>query len=158
MISPESGVVNTQNDSERIIGSRTFLRVSLLLGISALVAFLASWFHPQREAVWAGVIPSLEIIQATQMNPLWIDARSQADYEQSHIPGAIPLSDKNWEEGFSRVVPMVRSDTVIIVYCSSQSCHSSEEAATRLKRELGIKSVYTLKGGFEAWQTNQNKP
>ena len=48
--------------------------------------------------------------------------------------------------------PFIRIYTAIVVYCSSKKCHSSEEVARRLREEVGLKTVYVLRGGWEAWK------
>jgi len=43
----------------------------------------------------------------------------------------------------------------VMVYCNSRKCHASEEVAHRLREEVGLRPVYVLRGGWEAWKGAQ---
>ncbi len=73
-----------------------------------------------------------------------IDVRSNQEYEEGHLTGAINISVYNIEKEIQNVVKN-KSDT-IIVYCSSGG--RSKEAKEILER-LGYDEVYNLKGGID---------
>ena len=86
---------------------------------------------------------------------LWVDARSRAEFERGHIPGAVLLNEQEWEGTLDAFLDAWRRDLKVVVYCSSASCDASHEVASRLKNEAQIANVFVLKGGWETWQASQ---
>lgn len=128
----------------------------LLLLIAAVPALLAGWWHPRRPAFTVEVIPALSVTEARDMartQPvLWIDARRAEAFAADHIPGAVHLSEDDWENGLSAVMAAWNPGQPVIVYCDQRTCDTSREVAVRLKRELQMDRVYVLEGGWSAWQ------
>src|SRR5690606_39426838 len=60
---------------------------------------------------------------------LWIDARAEEDFARGSLPGAVSLSLESWEEGLARLLERWTPERPIVVFCSSQSCLRSHEAA-----------------------------
>ncbi|MBI4025525.1 MAG: rhodanese-like domain-containing protein [Verrucomicrobia bacterium] len=89
----------------------------------------------------------------TWKNPavLWVDARSAKEFEQGHIPGAMRLNEDAWEELLAPFLEAWSAPRPVVVYCGDQPCEASRHVAGRL-RDAGIKPVYVLKGGWDAWQ------
>ena len=83
---------------------------------------------------------------------VWVDARSPADFQAAHIPKALLLNEDDWDGLLPKLLETWQPDSAIVVYCSSKKCHSSEEVARRLREEVGLKTVYVLRGGWEAWK------
>jgi rhodanese-related sulfurtransferase len=95
-----------------------------------------------------------ELIEAAQAREklgkaLFLDARPVAFYEMSHIPGALPLPEDDFDRAFVKIEPTLRSSFDIIVYCSGFGCEASHLVARRLK-ERGIPAV-VLNEGWPAW-------
>jgi rhodanese-related sulfurtransferase len=95
--------------------------------------------------------PSVNTLEATQMinrqDALVLDVREQAEYAQSHILNArgLPLSQIE-----ARVGDIEKfKDKPVIVYCATGN--RSSAAATAL-RKAGFSKVFSLSGGFGAWQ------
>jgi rhodanese-related sulfurtransferase len=80
---------------------------------------------------------------------LFLDARPVAFYEMSHIPGALPLPEDDFDRAFTNLEPRLRSSFDIVVYCSGFGCEASHLVARRLK-ERGIPAV-VLAEGWPAW-------
>ena len=80
---------------------------------------------------------------------LFLDARPVAFYEMSHIPGALPLPEDDFDRAFAKIEPRLRSSFDVIVYCSGFGCEASHLVARRLK-ERGIPAV-VLNEGWPAW-------
>ena len=80
---------------------------------------------------------------------LFLDARPVAFYEMSHIPGALPLPEDDFDRAFTTLEPRLRSSFDIVVYCSGFGCEASHLVARRLK-ERGIPAV-VLAEGWPAW-------
>jgi rhodanese-related sulfurtransferase len=96
-----------------------------------------------------------ELVEAAQARArldkgaLFLDARPVAFYDMSHIPGALPLPEDDFERAFAKIEPRLRSTFDIIVYCSGFGCEASHLVARRLK-ERGIPAV-VLNEGWPAW-------
>jgi rhodanese-related sulfurtransferase len=80
---------------------------------------------------------------------LFLDARPVAFYEMSHIPGALPLPEDDFDKHFAKLEPQLRSSFDIVVYCSGFGCEASHLVARKLK-ERGIPAV-VLSEGWPAW-------
>ena len=97
-----------------------------------------------------------ELIEATEAKlrreagALFLDARPRPFYEMGHIPGALPLPEDEFEPGFKRLEPVLRTRFDIVVYCSGFGCEASHIVARKLKQR-GIPAVI-LHEGWPAWQ------
>ena len=90
---------------------------------------------------------------------LLVDARSEVAFRRQHIPGALPLSEVQWEERLPAVIQAWQPGARVVVYCDNLGCESSQAVARRLRRELGINDVFVLKGGWNAWlEAQKQKP
>lgn len=87
----------------------------------------------------------------TDTAPLVLDVRSQAEYSQGHIPGAIhiphhELADR-WHE-----LP-IRQTEDIIVYCEAGVRAARAE---KILEAAGFESVHPLDGHMRAWRQQQH--
>jgi rhodanese-related sulfurtransferase len=93
----------------------------------------------------------------TQGQVIFIDARSDKDYQAGHIPGAWQFDRYHPENYLASVAPACQNATQIIVYCAGGDCEDSEFAAINLRDVLGLPkeklSVYG--GGFTEWASNR---
>jgi len=80
---------------------------------------------------------------------LFLDARPVAFYEMSHIPGALPLPEDDFDKHFAKLEPRLRSSFDIVVYCSGFGCEASHIVARKLK-ERQVQAV-VLHEGWPAW-------
>jgi rhodanese-related sulfurtransferase len=80
---------------------------------------------------------------------LFLDARPIAFYEMSHIPGALPLPEDDFDRAFAKIEPRLRSSFDIVVYCSGFGCEASHLVARKLKQR-GIPAI-VLAEGWPAW-------
>jgi len=94
----------------------------------------------------------LTLQEAIALQPLWVDARSEAEYTAGHIPQALLLNEDAWDSGFFALLENWDLQQPIVVYCSSRTCDASHAIAERLKTDLDFEQVYVLQGGWEAWQ------
>jgi len=83
---------------------------------------------------------------------LWIDARPDEEFAAGHVAGALPLNTEEWDKLLPQVLNSWSPDRKVVVYCSKQTCGASREVARRLRDEAGLKNVFVLTGGWEAWQ------
>lgn len=104
------------------------------------------WAEPELAA------GEIRLVDARALEVLWIDARSEDDYHNDHIPGAILLKEDNWETGIVELMgAWLMQPTPIVVYCGSESCGTSKRIADRLREALPDAEIYSLKGGWDAW-------
>jgi len=84
-------------------------------------------------------------------NTLFVDARSEMDYEAGHVKGAISLPmndvDANIEDFINRYPP----EQAIVTYCSGRTCEDSHHVA-QLLLDLGYEQVNIMIDGFQTWQ------
>lgn len=80
---------------------------------------------------------------------LLIDARGRADYERERIPAAVnvPLP----KIAAAGQLPGVSRDYEIVVYCASESCPVSKNAARALA-SLGYTNVKDMRAGLVGWK------
>jgi rhodanese-related sulfurtransferase len=135
------------------------VRQAVLILLVALVpAGLTAVVHPRRPS-WSKEELSpgeerLKTVLAWGSNVLWVDARSQQEYDAEHVPGAILLNLEGWNSLFPRFLDQWSPEQRIVVYCSSTSCELSHEVAARLEKS-GVSPIYVLKGGWEEWKAHK---
>ncbi len=148
----------------------TFLQC-LRLGLAIVaLAFLLYWvdaafFAPGRlPACRQELLPEgricLDTLQAQGIERvIWIDARSQSDYEINHLMlsdnRAFPIrSGAQYEQqvdaAIDRLVSAAERGEKVVVFCT-RDCASAEQIAERL-RGLGMidAPIYVLEGGWDA--------
>lgn len=84
---------------------------------------------------------------------VFVDARSLADYERGHIPNAIamPMDTGAIEES---TAALVRGAHTVVAYCdTSAECASSRRLASLLSED-GAGDVRVLRGGIPEWLSN----
>lgn len=131
----------------------------MLAVLTAVAGLLTAWLHPKAPAYGASELGdgaiTLPLVLTYPGDVVWVDARSRSYYDAGHIPGAIWLSEDDWETGldaFFAADPF--SGKLVVVYCDSAACHSSEAVVARLKAEFGEDAfdVRYLEGGWQAWE------
>jgi rhodanese-related sulfurtransferase len=135
--------------------NRIVLReAAALLAAAAVPAFMSAAFHldfAQRGDVRPGEVP-LSTVTEWNDEVLWVDARQRAQFETSHIPGAVLLNEDEWGNLLTPFLNQWQPEKRVVVYCDSASCRASHEVAERLRTELGLTNVFVLKGGWDEWQ------
>jgi rhodanese-related sulfurtransferase len=131
------------------------LREALVLALVAIApALLAVAVHPQLEnRARAGLYPEavrLAEVRGWTVDALWIDARTEEEFANGQIPGAINMELASLDADLGDILQVWKPGTPIVVYCSSTSCDISREMARRLS-DSGFEGVYYLHGGWEAW-------
>lgn len=93
----------------------------------------------------------LSTLQATQLinsrDAVVIDVRDQADYARGHIANSKSIPAAVFAERKDEIDKL--KDTPVIVSCDTgMRAGASAEAL----RKLGVKEVFTLQGGLNAWR------
>jgi rhodanese-related sulfurtransferase len=129
----------------------------LILLLAALAGAASAVFHPRRppwyevrdaaEMRWGiSLTEAKEIIRRGEV--VWVDARTGANYEAGHLPGAILLNPEEWGDLLfqSQEALQAAFDRPVIVYCDGDACTRSAEVGQRLRELMGLDPVYVLQG------------
>ena len=95
------------------------------------------------------VIEAPEAKARLDRGALFLDARPLDFYKMSHVPGALPLPEPDFDRAFSELEPRLRRNFNLVVYCSGYGCEASHIVARQL-REKGIHAAI-LSEGWPAW-------
>ena len=125
-------------------------QVAALLGLALLPAFVSGAIQLQpNRANLAEVISPAEVLAST-VPIVWIDSRPQAVFDHGHATQALLLNSEDWDRLIPPVLDAWHPDKLLVVYGAEFS--TSETVARRLRKEMQIKNVRALKGGWERWQ------
>ena len=134
--------------------ARTLRQLALVLAL-ALVPALLSGAWQLRMSPQEPLAPGEVRLATARMwgdKVQWVDARSRAKYERTHIPGALLLNEDEWDNLVGPFLDAWDADKTLVVYCDGGSCEASQAVAERIRTELKIGGVYMLKGGWAAWE------
>lgn len=82
---------------------------------------------------------------------LFIDARYQKEFAESHIPGAINIPANLSRDRLMSELESISKNRKIVVYCDSDKCQASRRLAG-LMTYLGYERIYVYLPGFQEWQ------
>lgn len=82
---------------------------------------------------------------------VFVDARSPEAYRQGHIPGAVNLPDRQFDDFFGAFFEEVDPERVLITYCAGEHCPLSASLAEKL-REAGYDKAFVLEDGWGKWK------
>ncbi len=85
---------------------------------------------------------------------VFLDARSQFEFEQGRIQGAISLPPREFASQFQDIKPRLTGKEVVITYCDGERCPLNHALAEHL-RGAGLKNVRVLKNGWTLWTTEK---
>ena len=109
---------------------------------------------PLAKARAAGVdLVSLEQAQAMVLagQVLILDARSLADFDAGHLPGAVSFPNATRGESYYELAALLQPEQALLVYCSSKICDDALQLALFL-REQGSQKIHLFADGFQAWR------
>lgn len=81
---------------------------------------------------------------------LILDARDPALFGRGHIPGAMNLPIRRFQEEYPELAERIQTASWLILYCTGYTCPDSHHLAVRLK-EKGVKNILLFQGGMEEW-------
>ena len=87
----------------------------------------------------------------SQQTVVFIDARSQDDFEKGHIKGALGLPWNEVDQNFMRVTEGISPETPVITYCDGKTCDLSHKLAIFLL-DVGFRDVRILIDGWTLWK------
>ncbi len=142
-------------------------RAALLLLAAAAAAAAANFLSPRRipwVEDWSNYIEAkalkeglvlVNLDEAATMQAagthLLLDARSAADYEAGHLPGAFSVPYTTVEEDLMRVAAFLSPSQPILAYCYGENCDESFLLAAYLRHQ-GFTNIVLFAGGFQAWE------
>ena len=119
------------------------------------IVLFGNWSVEARFSDTAGESLVIPIDQAgalfEQDAAVFLDARTQSQYLQGHIRGALNLPWQEVDRYFMEMADRLDGAGMIITYCDGESCDLSHELALFLK-EMGYSNVHILFNGWTVWQ------
>lgn len=138
-----------------------------IVGIGLVLGAVANLVSPRRipwVEDWSHYVEArayregLTLINTTEAKQLWdkgahlfLDARSEKDFEAGHIPGAFSLPQANMPEHMASLQGMLTPQQPLVAYCSGFDCDESLLLAIELKR-MGFTNVVLYAGGMQKWR------
>lgn len=83
---------------------------------------------------------------------LFIDARAKVEYDQGHIPGAIPMPLGEFDAYFEKYKVQIKKAKNLVPYCHGVGCQLSNKVAQKLYNDKGFRNVGSFFGGWPQWQ------
>ena len=157
-----------------MVFGKTIKEIFILVGVAVTLALAVNQLSPRGMALvgqWdtaGGVITAnatgendfhiAEIDQAADAakifydgDTLFVDARSTADYESGHIPGAISLPVGQFDEQIESLLNQYPPDQPIVTYCSGRTSEDSHHLA-QILLDVGFTEVRVFIDGFPGWE------
>ena len=93
-------------------------------------------------------------IRYQQSSLIFIDVRSDHEYEEGHIPGAHHFDYYYPQNDVGPVVAACQPAEQIVVYCGGGKCDASEQATLMLRDNAGIAAnkLFLYTGGMTEWK------
>jgi rhodanese-related sulfurtransferase len=92
-----------------------------------------------------GIIFAEQIPKDEYSKIIIIDARDKAQFDKSHIPGAVNIE---WRRVLAQK-NQIPKDKTVLIYCNTGSLSAQAGFALRV---AGYENVRILQGGFEEWK------
>lgn len=95
------------------------------------------------------------VVEGKIKNVTIVDLRTEKDFAEGHIPGAINLPYDKYHgfEGTETAFPGLRKEGFNYVYCYELLCNLGQKAAKKFA-QAGY-PVKEIKGGFKSWKEGQ---
>jgi rhodanese-related sulfurtransferase len=103
---------------------------------------------------WAKGWDHITLQQAEKMHKdkriLFLDARAKVEYDEGHIPGALPLPTGETDKYYAMYENEIKHAKKLVTYCHGIGCRLSEKSAKFLV-DKGYKNVAVFFGGWPQW-------
>lgn len=132
------------------------LSTLLALGVNALRPDSLPLLHAQQGAVQledgSETIPLKDAAMLfLSGRALFLDARSQFEYDEEHVRGALSLPPEDFGFLLEELRPQLEGKEVLVAYCDGERCALSHELA-ELLRGAGFENVRVLVNGWALWK------
>jgi len=125
-----------------------FSVLAFLAGILALTSVQAG--GEAAETVAKIDVNSAQEYVAQHENAVILDVRTPAEYDMSHITGAMNVNVQN--DDFATMVAGLDKDKTYLVHCTRNPADGRSARALVTLQELGFRNLYNLEGGYIAWK------
>jgi rhodanese-related sulfurtransferase len=122
--------------------------LTFLAGLLALTSVQAG--GEAADAVAKIDVNSAQEYVAQHENAVILDVRTPAEYDMSHITGAMNVNVQN--EDFASMVAGLDKDKTYLVHCTKNPANGRSARALETLQELGFRNLYNLDGGYIAWK------
>lgn len=85
---------------------------------------------------------------------IFLDSRNYESYNDGHIKNAQSFPYFEFDKYYNKLSNKLKKESIIIIYCSGESCNSSEKLAIKLM-EKGYNNIKILKNGWNFWKLAQ---
>ena len=143
------------------------VRAALLVAIAfaAAAAFNAAnplgirWRLPPDKRVglpraYESRLPQIAAAQALSLlvsgEALFVDSRDAEEYEKDHIPGAVNVPMRKWNDFEPKIASLLPRDRTLVLYCYGAHCGLSTRQGKRLLA-LGYDKLLVLDYGWATW-------
>ncbi len=128
----------------------------LALGVNALRPDSLPLLYAEQSAVQLeGGDGTIAIKDAAMLflskRALFLDARSQFEYDEEHVQGALSLPPEEFGLLFEELRQELVGKELLIAYCDGERCPLSHELA-ELLRGAGFDNVRVLVNGWSLWK------
>lgn len=135
---------------------KAFSQALILVILSAAAAWGTYAWHPRAPALHLTQEPlrddevSMAVIREKfHEEVLWIDARPADQFAAKHMPGALNVSEQQFDEQLVQHLETLQTNTKpVVVYCSGQKCEASRKVMEKLKEMGFVKDAFIFKGGW----------
>jgi len=129
----------------------TNIRLSGLICLAAVLAMVT--VQAQDES--ASAIEKIEVTAAQDYvadheDALIMDVRTPAEFELSHITGALNVNVQ--ADDFESMVAGLDKDKTYLVHCTKNPANGRSSRALETLQSLGFRNLYSIEGGYIAWQ------
>ena len=83
-------------------------------------------------------------------NAVILDVRTPAEYDMSHITGAMNVNVL--DDDFASMIAGLDKDRTYLVHCTKNPENGRSSRALEAMQGLGFKNLYNLEGGYVAWK------
>ena len=132
-----------------MINRGCFFRYILVVFVSLIM--IQSSAYANKEQVYK-VIDTEDLLQmmaSKSKNYLVIDARNSEEYEDVHIPDAVNIPEKKFND-YLQLLPANR-DVQLVFYCNGVKCGKSKKAAKKAAM-LEYRNIFVYSEGMPVWE------
>jgi rhodanese-related sulfurtransferase len=133
--------------------NREFSISGLLILASLLAVSLAQADGDSQESVTTIEVNAAREFVARDESTVILDVRTPVEYEMSHITGSVNVNVQ--DESFEDMVNALDPNKTYIVHCTKNPADGRSDRALETLQSLGFKHLYSLEGGYVAWQDSE---
>jgi len=145
-----------------LVGQTAIILLSaLILSIGAnlvhprKIPWIEDWNRLTEARAWKEKIAVLALSRALDhyysRQSLFIDARSEAEYQRGHITGALSLPFSAIHKHLDIFERVLLSEKPTVLYCRNSECDEALMLALEL-RDMGKSNLFLYIDGFEIWE------